>query len=74
MATKYTITQYVRDYVKIGDVQYLPVNAEGNSTFLLPVSYFDFNIPILADTTAMSQPHEIAYSLRFDAGTIRPAG
>ena len=61
------------DYVKIGEEQFFPVNTEGNSTFLLPVAFFDRGIAILADTTAMSQAHEIAYSLRFDSETIQPA-
>ena len=61
------------DYVRISEETYYPVNTEGNAVFMLPVSVFDFNMAILADTTAMSQPHEIAYFLRFDSETIRPA-
>jgi len=61
------------DYVKIGETKYLPVNTEGNATFLLPVAAFDYRMPILADTTAMSQAHEISYTLCFDSGSITPA-
>ena len=60
------------DYVRIGEEMYLPVNTEGNSTFLLPVGCFDHSLAIVADTTAMSQPHEIAYTLYFVSGSVRP--
>ncbi|MGM9586536.1 MAG: hypothetical protein ACI3VA_03510, partial [Candidatus Limivicinus sp.] len=61
------------DYMKVGDEKYLPVNTEGNSTFEIPVAAFDFKLPVLADTTAMSTPHEIEYSLYFDSATIQEA-
>ena len=59
------------DYVKMGDETYYPINTEGNSTFMLPVEGFDREIPIIADTTAMSKPHEIEYTLRFDSSSIK---
>lgn len=62
------------DYVRIGEDMYLPVNTDGNSVFLIPILYFDYSMEIWADTTAMSQPHEIAYTLRFDSSTIHPVG
>ena len=58
------------DYMIVDAEKYLPVNTEGNSTFEIPVSGFDFNMPVSADTTAMSTPHEIEYTLHFDSGTI----
>ena len=58
------------DYMIVDGEKYLPVNTEGNSTFEIPVSGFDFNMPVSADTTAMSTPHEIEYTLHFDSGTI----
>lgn len=58
------------DYVRIDDMVFLPVNTEGNATFLLPVTHFDRPMPIVADTVAMSEPHEIAYTLRFDSATL----
>ncbi len=61
------------DYVRIGEDKYLPVNTEGNSTFLVPFTYFDYSMQIMADTTAMSQPHEIEYSIRFDSASVQPA-
>ncbi len=59
------------DYARIGDAQYLPVNTEGNSTFELPVAAFDRALTVYADTTAMSTPHEIEYTLTFDSSTIQ---
>jgi hypothetical protein len=59
------------DYMKVAGEQYLPVNTEGNSTFIIPVLGFDYKMPVLADTTAMSTPHEIAYTIYLDAATIQ---
>ena len=58
------------DYVRIGDAVFLPVNTEGNSAFDLPVAFFDRPMPIVADTVAMSEPHEIAYTLLFDSAAL----
>lgn len=59
------------DYVKVDGVQYDPVTLEGGSTFEIPLLGFDWNMPITADTTAMSIPHEIDYTLCFDSATIQ---
>lgn len=61
------------DYMKVDDVRYDPVAVEGNSTFEIPVTGFDWALPVLADTTAMSTPHEIEYTLCFDSATVEPA-
>ncbi|MDO5784178.1 MAG: hypothetical protein Q4P20_03835 [Eubacteriales bacterium] len=58
------------DYMKVADVQYDLINTEGNSTFEIPVTGFDYKMPVSADTTAMSTPHEIDYTLYFDSSTI----
>lgn len=58
------------DYMKVDDVRYAPTNTEGNSTFEIPVNGFDYKMPVLADTTAMSTPHEIEYTLCFDSTTL----
>ena len=58
------------DYMKVDDVRYDPTNTEGNSTFEIPVNGFDYKMPVLADTTAMSTPHEIEYTLCFDSTTL----
>ncbi len=44
-----------------------------HSTFEIPVAGFDWAMPVVADTTAMSEPHEIEYTLRFDSASIAPA-
>ena len=59
------------DYMKVGDVQYDPVNEEGNSVFQIPVTVFDEPMEVVADTTAMSVPHEIEYTLTFLQDTIK---
>lgn len=61
------------DYVKVGEEKFLPLNTEGNATFEIPVAAFDWKMPVLADTTAMSTPHEIEYTLYFDSTTIQSA-
>jgi hypothetical protein len=60
------------DYMKVDDVRYDLVNTEGNSTFQIPVAGFDYELPVVADTTAMSTPHEISYTLTFDSTTLQP--
>ncbi|MGN1026825.1 MAG: hypothetical protein ACI4P4_10520 [Faecousia sp.] len=61
------------DYMKVNGEKYLSLTEEGNSTFEIPVIAFDFKVPVLADTTAMSTPHEIEYTLYFDSATIQNA-
>ena len=61
------------EWVKIGDVQYLPVQEDGNATFEIPVE-LDKDVPISAQTVAMSEPHVIDYTLYFDSTTLKPAG
>lgn len=53
------------DYMLVGGEKYLPVNEEGYSTFEIPILAFDEPMPVIADTIAMSTPHEIAYTLTF---------
>lgn len=62
------------DYMKVEGETYLPVNEEGNSAFEIPVTVFDEPMTVIGDTTAMSVPHEIEYTLVFDSSTISPAG
>lgn len=59
------------DYMRIGEEKFLPVNTEGNSTFVIPVSCFDREITVYADTIAMSEPHEIEYRLTFDSASVK---
>ena len=56
------------DYMVVDGEKYLPVNTEGKSVFQIPVEAFDQDIAVIADTVAMSTPHEIEYTLNFHAG------
>ncbi len=61
------------DYMLVGSEKFEPVNTEGNSVFEIPVSVFNRKMHVIADTTAMSQAHEIEYTLYFDASSIKAA-
>lgn len=61
------------DYMLVDGERLEPINAEGNSEFEVPVAGFDYAMPVTADTTAMSKPHEIDYTLNFDSSTVSPA-
>ena len=62
------------DYMIVDGEKYEPVNTDGNSTFEIPVAGFDTAIPVTADTVAMSEPHEIEYTITLDAATVKEAG
>lgn len=55
------------DYMIVDSEKYLPTNTEGNSTFEIPVSALGTPLSVVADTVAMSTPHEIEYTLTFSA-------
>lgn len=60
------------DYMKVGEEKFLPVNQGGEtSVFEIPVTVFDRKMAVAADTTAMSMPHEIEYTLLFDSSSIK---
>ena len=59
--------------VELDGERYDPVNTEGNSTFLIPLSGMDVQMPVTADTVAMSTPHEIDYTILVDSSTLREA-
>lgn len=60
------------DYMKVGDTKYDTVIEDEHSTFEIPVSCFDWAMAVKADTTAMSEAHEIDYTLTFDAASVAP--
>ena len=62
------------DFMLVDGTCYYPVNTKGNSTFEIPVSALDEDIPVSAETTAMSEPHVIDYTLRFDSSSLKTAG
>lgn len=58
------------DYMIVEGEKILPVSTEEFSVFEIPVSTFDYRMPVSANTTAMSTPHEIEYTLFFDSASI----
>ena len=58
------------EYMLIGETRYEPVQEDGNSTFEIPV-VFDEEIAVSASTVAMSEPHLVDYTLRFDSKTLK---
>lgn len=59
------------DYMVVDGEKYQMTNKEGNSTFEIPVAGFDEKIKVKADTVAMSEPHEIDYTLLFDSQFLK---
>ncbi len=59
------------DYMIVNGKKYFPVNKEGeNSTFVVPVIAYDEPVPVIGDTTAMSEAHEVEYTLTVKRDTI----
>ncbi|MDE6087001.1 MAG: hypothetical protein K2G25_01290 [Oscillospiraceae bacterium] len=58
------------DYLISENEKYLSEIIENQSVFTIPVPGFNHKLAISADTTAMSKPHEIDYTLYFDAETL----
>jgi len=59
------------DYMIVDGEKYEPVNTEGNSVFEIPVDGLDEKLEVIADTVAMSKPHEIEYTLYFDSKSMK---
>ena len=59
------------DYMKVGEEKYDQIDGEENSAFEIPVNGFDYNMPVIADTVAMSQPYEIEYTLNFASDSVK---
>ncbi len=53
------------DYMLVDDQKYENENEGGNSTFTFPISGVPCKMDVVGDTTAMSTPHEIDYTLTF---------
>lgn len=63
------------DYMIIGGQVYYNLTEDGgNSTFEIPITVMDEAMPVIADTTAMGDPVEIAYTLNFYSETIGEKG
>lgn len=59
------------DYMVVDGETYYNQNTDGgNSRFRIPVTAFDEEIPVIADTVAMGAPHEISYTLCFYSDSV----
>ena len=58
------------DYMLVNGVKYTQINDDGgNSVFQIPVTAIDAPMAVVGDTTAMSTPHEIDYTLTFNSAS-----
>lgn len=55
------------DKMVVDGVEYAPVSTSGGSTFEIPVTSVEGELAVQAETTAMSTPHMIDYTLMFGA-------
>ena len=62
------------DYMVVDGVRYDVLTTDPGSTFEIPVAAFDTDLTVIGDTTAMSTPHEIEYTLNFASASLTPAG
>lgn len=60
------------DYMLVDGEKYLPTaNEEGNSVFTIPAVALDTPLEVIADTVAMSKPHEIEYTITIKGDTLQ---
>ena len=59
------------DYMKVDGVRYDAVIEDGHSVFTVPVASLEEPLPVVADTVAMSAPHEIEYTITFDTASLK---
>ena len=62
------------DYMVVDGERCDVLTTEPGSTFEIPVAAFDKDLTVIGDTTAMSTPHEIDYTLTFDASSAEVNG
>ena len=62
------------DYMLVNGERYDALSTENGSTFEIPVDAFDTDLTVIGDTTAMSTPHEIEYTLNFSSASLRAVG
>ena len=61
------------DYMLLDGKRYEPAIVDGHSTFVIPVVNINEPMTVIADTTAMSTPHEVEYTITFDTASFTPA-
>ncbi|MBO5638432.1 MAG: ABC transporter substrate-binding protein [Oscillospiraceae bacterium] len=59
------------DYMRLGETKYFPLPDRETSTFEIPIEFFDRGMAVIADTVAMSEPHEIEYRLMFSSDSLQ---
>ena len=59
------------DLMVVDGTEYHPVPRPGNSTFEIPIAGFDKDLPVQAETTAMSEPHMIDYTFNFSSASLK---
>lgn len=69
VAVEWSSSSY--DYMVVAGKQYKPANPSGNSIFQIPVLAFDEPFDVVADTTAMSEPHEVDYTITVSESSIQ---
>ena len=62
------------DYMKVDGLRYDAAIVDGHSVFTVPVASLEEPLPVVADTVAMSAPHEIEYTITFDAASLAAHG
>ena len=62
------------DYMVVDGERCDVLTTEPGSTFEIPVAAFDKDLTVIGDTTAMSTPHEIEYTLNFSSESLTSAG
>ena len=58
------------DYMLVNDEKYISNIINNQSVFEIPVLAFNYKLPVSENTTAMSTPHEINYTLYFDTESL----
>lgn len=59
------------DYMIVDGVKYFPVLVNEHSIFEIPVKDINASLNVIADTVAMSTPHEIEYVITFSVDTMK---
>ena len=58
------------EYMMVGETRYDPIQKEGNAAFEIPI-VLDEDMSVSALTVAMSEPHLVEYTLRFDSKSLK---
>ena len=60
--------------MKVYGKKYLKTNKSGNSTFEIPIDDISKPVDVIGDTTAMSKPYEIEYTITFNTAKAERVG